>query len=238
MAGNPATGPIERRDPHGRIVSVVEVPGNTNSLSDCSKGFKMRNGPHRNSAAPEGDTSPSTCEPVKVKKSSTKKRTYTTGARLCKGEVVRIRRHSAAHKAGLPEHELPVFLIAQANRFAQSPDGAAGRPLLGRRRSLLAGVRVRPARGTDALIGSSVRWPVRGSTIGRPARAQIIADCGEPRRKQLLDNSGISRRQSALCGKVPKRADSGLICRIDSCQLIDQALPKGCRLIGRKNGPW
>ena len=37
--------------------------------------------------------------------------------RLCKREVMRIRRHAAAHKAGLPQHELPVVLIAQANRF-------------------------------------------------------------------------------------------------------------------------
>ena len=39
---------------------------------------------------------------------------------LRKGEVMRIRRHAAAHQTGLPQHELPVVLIAQANRFAQS----------------------------------------------------------------------------------------------------------------------
>jgi hypothetical protein len=43
-------------------------------------------------------------------------------ARLCEGEVVRIRRHPAAHKAGLSQHELPVVLIAQANRLAQGVD--------------------------------------------------------------------------------------------------------------------
>ena len=37
--------------------------------------------------------------------------------RLGKGEVMRIRRHAAAHEAGLPQHELPVVLIAQANRL-------------------------------------------------------------------------------------------------------------------------
>jgi hypothetical protein len=40
------------------------------------------------------------------------------GTRLCKREVVRIRRHSAAHKARLPSHELTVLLIAQANYFS------------------------------------------------------------------------------------------------------------------------
>ena len=43
-------------------------------------------------------------------------------ARLGKGEVMRIRRHAAAHKTGLPQHEFPVVLIAQANRFTQTAD--------------------------------------------------------------------------------------------------------------------
>ena len=51
-------------------------------------------------------------------------------ARLCKREVMRIRRHAAAHKAWLPQHEFPVVLIAQANRFAQSTDCVAARLLL------------------------------------------------------------------------------------------------------------
>jgi hypothetical protein len=38
-------------------------------------------------------------------------------ARLCKGEVMRIGRHAAAHEARLPQHEFPVVLIAQADRF-------------------------------------------------------------------------------------------------------------------------
>ena len=40
------------------------------------------------------------------------------GARLHKREVMRIRRRSAAYKARLPRYELPMLLIAQANRFA------------------------------------------------------------------------------------------------------------------------
>ena len=38
--------------------------------------------------------------------------------RLGKGEVMRIRRHAAAYQARLPQHELPVVFIAQANRLA------------------------------------------------------------------------------------------------------------------------
>jgi hypothetical protein len=44
------------------------------------------------------------------------------GPRLGEREVVRVRRHTAAHKARLPQHESSVVLIAQANRFAQSLD--------------------------------------------------------------------------------------------------------------------
>ena len=41
-------------------------------------------------------------------------------ARLCKGEMMRIRRHAAAHEARLSQHESPVILIAQANRFPKA----------------------------------------------------------------------------------------------------------------------
>ena len=44
--------------------------------------------------------------------------TTTECAGLCKGEVMRIRRHAAAHEACLTQHESPVILIAQANRFS------------------------------------------------------------------------------------------------------------------------
>ena len=44
------------------------------------------------------------------------------GPRLRKREVVRVRRHTAADKAGLLQHESSVVLIAQANGFAQSRD--------------------------------------------------------------------------------------------------------------------
>jgi hypothetical protein len=45
--------------------------------------------------------------------------------RLCKREVMRIGWDAAAHKAGLPEHEPAVLLIAQANRFASKHDPRA-----------------------------------------------------------------------------------------------------------------
>src|SRR5262249_4878132 len=51
--------------------------------------------------------------------------------RLGKREVMRIRRRPAAYKARLPGHELPVLLIAQANRFAQSTGHPAARSLFG-----------------------------------------------------------------------------------------------------------
>ena len=41
-------------------------------------------------------------------------------ARLGKREVMGIRGRAAAHKASLLLHELPVVLMAQADRFAQS----------------------------------------------------------------------------------------------------------------------
>jgi hypothetical protein len=39
-------------------------------------------------------------------------------ARLCEGEVMRIRRRAAADETGLSQYVSPVFLIAQANRFS------------------------------------------------------------------------------------------------------------------------
>jgi hypothetical protein len=44
------------------------------------------------------------------------------GPWLGKRQVVRVRRHTAADEAGLPQHESSVVFIAQTNRFAQSLD--------------------------------------------------------------------------------------------------------------------
>src|SRR5262245_25339365 len=77
--------------------------------------------------------------------------------RLCKGEMMRIRRHAAAHEARLSQHESPVILIAQANRFSQSTDCIAARLLLGGpHRSFLAGSRIRGA-GHPGLVRDSMR---------------------------------------------------------------------------------
>jgi hypothetical protein len=67
--------------------------------------------------------------------------------RLCKREVMRIRRYAATHKAGLPQHEFPVILIAQANRFAQNMDHVAAGLLLGPPRSFVACTPMRLADG-------------------------------------------------------------------------------------------
>ena len=40
-------------------------------------------------------------------------------ARLCKGEVMGVRWHAAADKAGLSQHESSMVFIAQTNRLAQ-----------------------------------------------------------------------------------------------------------------------
>ena len=40
-------------------------------------------------------------------------------AGLCKGQVMRIGGHSAAHETWLPQHEFSVVLIAQPNRLTQ-----------------------------------------------------------------------------------------------------------------------
>src|SRR3954467_9299011 len=73
--------------------------------------------------------------------------------RLCKSEMMRIRRHAAAHETRLSQHESPVILVAQANRFSQSTDCVAARLLLG---CFLAGSRVRRA-GHPSLVQDGMR---------------------------------------------------------------------------------
>ena len=77
--------------------------------------------------------------------------------RLRKGEVMRIRRHAAAHEARLPQHEFPVVLIAQPNRFAQSTNGAAARPLPGVGCNLLVATSVGLACRHRGLVRDSMR---------------------------------------------------------------------------------
>jgi hypothetical protein len=81
--------------------------------------------------------------------------------RLCEREVVRIRRHAAAHEARLAQNELPVVLIAQANRFAQSTDHVARRPFPADGRSLLIDFHNGLADQHLALVQQNVRRRVR-----------------------------------------------------------------------------
>src|SRR4029077_3976671 len=84
--------------------------------------------------------------------------------RLCKGEMMRIRRHAATHEARLSQHESPMILIAQANRFSQSTDYIAARLLFGGpHRCFLAGSRGRCA-GHPSLLRDGMR---RLITLGR-----------------------------------------------------------------------
>src|SRR5262249_42038482 len=113
--------------------------------------------------------------------------------RLHKREVMRIRRRPAADEARLPGHELPVLLIAQANRFAQAADCAIARRLTRPFRSFLAIVRMRPTGGHHVSDGDSMGWL---------ARALAIANGRESRLKLLFDNSGISWCKRVLGGKI------------------------------------
>ena len=147
--------------------------------------------------------------------------------RLRKREVMRIRRRSPAHKARLPRYELPVLLIAEANRFTQRTDRASARPFFGHCRSVRTSARTRLPGGYCASIGHR---------IGLAACDWVIPDRGEPYLKLLFDNLGIARCQGILGRKIPMCPGSRLIRRIDIRQLSDQALPKVCRLLGRQNG--
>ena len=75
--------------------------------------------------------------------------------RLGKREVMRIRRHAATHKTRLPQYELPVVLIAQADGFAQSTDHPDARSFFAPRQSFLAGVRVCSGSEYEVLVGDS-----------------------------------------------------------------------------------
>jgi hypothetical protein len=113
--------------------------------------------------------------------------------RLHKLEMMRIRRRPAAYKARLPRHELPVLLIAHANRFAQGADCTLARGLAGDFRSFLAIARIRPTGGHHVSDGDR---------IGCLTWALAVADGREFRLKFLFDNSGIIRCKRVLGGKI------------------------------------
>src|SRR4051794_29999314 len=123
--------------------------------------------------------------------------------RLCKGEMMRIRRHAAAHEARLSQHESPVILIAQSNRFSQSTDCIAARLLFGdRHRPILAGNRVRRA-GHPALVRDSMRrLVILGRTVTSTMRT---VNRGEPCPKPLLHYFRICSCQRVLGRHSPIR---------------------------------
>src|SRR5262249_2377481 len=137
---------------------------------------------------------------------------------LSKREVMRIRWHAAAHETRLPQHELPVALIAQPNGFAQSRGHSAVRSFFGRRRIFLAVVPVRLASGYEVRV---VRRPfkeaIRRTSGGRPVRGLAVADRGKPSLKQFLDNFGIYGCQGVLGSQISLGPDRRLICRTDNC---------------------
>jgi hypothetical protein len=141
--------------------------------------------------------------------------------RLYKREVMRIRWYPAAHKAGLPEDEPAVLLIAQSNRFAQSTHCAAAISFLD-----LARACFRPAGGYRTLVRDSVSCAARVEMIRNLVGDPTIADRREPRLKPLFDNLGIRCCQSVLGGQIPTGPGSRLLRRIYSRQLLNQAFAK------------
>ena len=124
------------------------------------------------------------------------------GTRLHKRQVMRIRRRSAADKACLPGHELPVLLIAHANRFPQGADCALARGLTGYFRSFLAIVRIRPIGRHHVSGRQRIAW------LGR---AFAIADAQDSCLKFLFHNSGIPSCKRVLGGQIPTRPGGRLL---------------------------
>src|SRR6266511_3708725 len=144
---------------------------------------------------------------------------------LCKGEMMRIRRHAAAHEARLSQHESPVILIAQANRFSQSTDCIAARLLLGGPHWFTES-RVRRAGHPDLLRDSMRRLIALGRTVTSTMRG---ADRGEPCPEPLLHYFRVCSCQRVLGRQIPMRPGRRLVRRIYSRHLLNQALPKACR---------
>src|SRR6516225_2523891 len=144
--------------------------------------------------------------------------------RLCKGEMMRIRRHAAAHEARLSQHESPMILIAQANRFSQSADCIPARLLFGGPHwCFLADSRVRRA-GHPGLLRDSMR---RLITLGRTVMRG--ADRGEPCPERLLHYFRVRSCQRVLGRQFSMRPVPRLVRRSYSRHLLNEALPKACR---------
>jgi len=136
-------------------------------------------------------------------------------ARLCEGEVVRIRRHAAADEARLAQYESSVVLIAQANRFSQT-DYVKASMLLGSCRCFPARTRVQRT-GHYALARDSMTRLMRAWIIRRPMTVRTVtcpvrrADRRKPCRELLLDHFGVRGCQRILCRQTPLRPGSRLV---------------------------
>jgi|ERR1700730_2287755 hypothetical protein len=140
----------------------------------------------------------------------------------------------------MPQQELPVVLIAQANRFAQRTHCTAASPLAGGSRSLLVVAGISEGIRDDSLARNSMMGignsPGKAQTTGVRSRgrrwpARRIPDLTrptEPRLKPLLDNFGVCRCQGVFCRQIPTRPSGRLILGAYSCHLLNQAFAKAC----------
>jgi hypothetical protein len=129
------------------------------------------------------------------------------GTRLRKREVMRIRWYAATHKTRLPQHELSVIFIAQADRFTQSKGHPSARLLLGNRRRFLVRAGNRLEGGYEVFVAHTLRQLVKDQDIwrtgsGGAVRDMIIADGQEPSLKPLFDNFGIPHCKRVLGGEI------------------------------------
>jgi hypothetical protein len=141
-------------------------------------------------------------------------------ARLCEGEVMRIRGHAAAHEACLSQHESAVVFVAQSNRFAQRTDYFAVGLVLGPRRCLLPAKRIQFA-GCQCLVRDSTRRLMGTSLRGTDRR--------KPCPEALFDYFGVGARQRVLGSEIPLRPGSRPVRGIYSRHLLNQAFAKACR---------
>ena len=96
-------------------------------------------------------------------------------ARLCEGEVMRIRGHATAHEARLSQYKPSMVFVAQANRFAQGLDGQVRRPLTRYSRRPPSEWGDPNARGRMALRRSITRQAVLGRlNLGKPLLKALL----------------------------------------------------------------
>jgi hypothetical protein len=121
-------------------------------------------------------------------------------------------RYAAAYEAGLPENELTVFFITQANGLSQNLHHCWARLILGAPHSFVARPCIRMESPSPCPLG-----------------ILAIAERGKPLLKLLLDYFGVCCCECILRRQIPKRPRSCLIRRIYKRQLLNEALPKARR---------